>query len=64
MNNMFLNALEQTFDEYFNSISPSLVVNDPKYLQAYREELANFCKFLVEEYDAARSNDSLFNNND
>lgn len=56
MNSMFLKTLEKAFDEYFekkyNQSSPNAVIySDPNILADYREELENFAKFLVEEYE-------------
>ncbi len=52
--NMFLNTLEKTFDEYFQSIT-EMSENNPRYLEEYRKELNNFCQFLVQEYNAAQN---------
>lgn len=52
--NLFLDTLEKTFDEYFNSLT-TLTLDNPKYPEEYKKELSNFCQFLVQEYNAAQN---------
>lgn len=48
--NMFIQTLENKFDDYFHKKYPEKDLNDPNILMLYREELENFSDFLVEAF--------------
>jgi hypothetical protein len=59
---MFLNAFEMAFDEWFNKEYSWIDINNPKYLETYREEVKKFSSFLVTEYvDNGKTIDYWFN---
>lgn len=48
--NLFMSALEKSFDEWFDAKYYWVEKNSPKYLSNYRDEVEKFSKFLLSQY--------------